>query len=392
MNKKLSRRDFLRLAGVTSAGLALSACGVNTVEGLAVTSTPLPPTQTLMPTSTPLPTSTTIPSPMPIPDTLRGYADALGFRIGVVAEGVGPHDEDRMKLIAEQFNQIAITSIGWEVIGQRGENAYSFSIPDGFRRFASGHNLSVMGMHLVYGVDLPDWLRTGNFSRARLIEIMQNHVKRVVGHYKGQVRAFTVVNEATEPSIFWNRHIGREYAELACQAARETDPEAILIYNDYAHETTSLPKSKQVYEAVKALKEKDLVDAVGMQMHIIGNVNGSANLDPRTPPTKEQLLDQMYRYGELGLGVFITELDVDISRLPGTIDERLAKQAEIYSTVVEACLESSGICSDINIWGVNDKETWMGEAALLFSYNQPKPAYFAVLEVFQRFYEQKKSV
>jgi GH35 family endo-1,4-beta-xylanase len=143
---------------------------------------------------------------------------------------------------------------------------------------------------------------------------------------------------------------------------------------------------------VQALKEKDLLDAVGMQMHIIGNANGSANLDPRTPPTKDQLLEQMQRYGDSGLKVFVTELDVDISKLPGTMDERLARQAEIYSTVVRACLESGRICNDLNLWGVNDKETWMGEAALLFNYNQPKPAYYAVLDVLRQFYERKKSL
>jgi len=382
--KKLSRRDFLKLAGTTSAGLALSACGVEVTEVPTATATLIPPTQTPSPTSTITPTPG--PTSTPIPDTLRTYADALGIRIGAVAEGVGPEDKIRSELMAEQFNQIVITSLAWEVIGQRGRNSYVFSIPDIFSRFASGHDLTVLGMHLVYGVDLPEWLSNGSFSRDELIELMKGHISRVMSHYKGKIRAYSVVNEATEPSIFWNRRIGREYVEMAFQTAREADPDAILIYNDYAHETSSLYKAKQVYDLVKALKEKDLVDAVGMQMHMIGG----SNIDPRTPPTKEQLLEQMNRYGEVGLKVFITELDVDISRLPGSRDEKLAKQAEIYSTVFTACLESSGICNDINLWGVNDIETWSGEAALLFSSNKPKPAYFAVLDVLKRFYDGKK--
>jgi endo-1,4-beta-xylanase len=381
---KLSRREFLRLAGTTSAGLALSACGVKATEVPAATATPIPPTHT----PTPAPTSTSIPTPTPtpVPDTLRAYAEALGIRIGAVAEGVGPEDKTRSKLLAEQFNQIIITSLAWEVIGERGRNAYVFHIPDLFSRFALAHGLSVLGMHLVYGVDLPGWLANGSFSREELLELMKNHIRKVMSHFQGQIRAYSVVNEATEPSIFWNRQIGPEYVEIAFQTAREADPGAILIYNDYAHETSSLYKAKQVYDLVKALKEKDLVDAVGMQMHMIGG----SNIDPRRPPTKEQLLEQMNRYGELGLKVFITELDVDISRLPGSRDEKLTKQAEIYSTVVEACLESGGICNDINLWGVNDIETWTGEAALLFSSNQPKPAYFAVLDVLKRFYREKK--
>lgn len=377
---KLTRRDFLKVAGITSAGLALSACGVKATEFPILTATPTlaPLTPTVTPTSTPIPTAT------PIPNTLRGYADALGIKIGAVAEGIGPEDEARSKLMIEQFNQIIITSIGWGVIGQRGENDYDFSIPDAFCRFASLTHKTVLAMHLVY--EEPDWLKNGSFSRDELIKIMKNHIKKVMSHYKGRVRAYTVVNEATEPSIFWNRRIGREYVEMAFQAAREADPDAILIYNDYAHETSSLYKAKPVFDLVKALKEKDLVDAVGMQMHMIGG----SNIDPRMPPTKEQLLEQINRYGELGLKVLITELDVDISNLPGTLDEKLTKQAEIYRTVFEACLASSGMCNDINIWGVNDIETWMGEAALLFSNNKPKPAYFAVLDVLKRFYYDRK--
>lgn len=385
MKDRFSRRDFLKLAGVTSAGLTLSACGIKATEI---------PTATFVPsTATSNPTPTFVPAPTPVPDTLRGYADALGTRIGAVIEGVGPHDEARSRLIAQEFNQIVVTTIDWSVTRQGGEKSYDFSIPNIFiLGFAPGHDLTVTGMHLVYGVDLPGWLKNGNFSREELIEIMQSHVKKVVGRYKGKVRAYTVANEATEPSIFWNRRVGPEYVELAFQAAREADPDAILIYNDYAHETASLPKANQVFDLVKALKEKGLVDAVGMQMHIIGYTNGSPNPDPRTPPTKGQLLEQLNRYGELGLKVYVTEMDVDISRLPGTIDEKLAAQAEIYGTVVEACLESNGICTDINIWGVNDIETWMGEAALLFSDNQPKPAYYAVLDVLRRAYEKKNSL
>ena len=210
-----------------------------------------------------------------------------------------------------------------------------------------------------------------------------------MSHYKGQVRSYTVVNEASEPSIFWNRHVGPEYVEIAFQTAREADPDAVLIYNDSGHETARLPKSNQVFNLVKSLKAKDLVDAVGFQMHILGEPD--SYIDPRTPPTKEELLEQMSRYGDMGVKVFITELDVDTGKLSGTKEEKWSKQAEIYGTVVEACLESSGICKDINMWGISDIDAWRGEAPFLYTAsNQPKPAYFAVLDILKRYYDAKK--
>lgn len=76
MNKdKLTRRDFLRMAGVTSAGLALSACGVDATKL---------PDSTVTPSITPFPTSTDTPTlaPTPKPPTLGELARKLGFDIG----------------------------------------------------------------------------------------------------------------------------------------------------------------------------------------------------------------------------------------------------------------------------------------------------------------------
>jgi hypothetical protein len=74
MNKKLSRRDFLKLAGVTSAGLALSACGVNATE--LPTATFLSPTGTPLPTETITPTLTSTPIPLEqLPETKQALAE-----------------------------------------------------------------------------------------------------------------------------------------------------------------------------------------------------------------------------------------------------------------------------------------------------------------------------
>ena len=59
MSKKISRRDFLKMTGVTSASLILSACGVKALE--------LPTATSLPSTSTPFPTSTSTSSPVPTP-------------------------------------------------------------------------------------------------------------------------------------------------------------------------------------------------------------------------------------------------------------------------------------------------------------------------------------
>jgi GH35 family endo-1,4-beta-xylanase len=72
---KLTRRDFLKMAGVSSAGLALSACGID--------ATRLPdPGGT--PSLTPFPAPITAPTltPTPKPPTMGELARRLGFDIG----------------------------------------------------------------------------------------------------------------------------------------------------------------------------------------------------------------------------------------------------------------------------------------------------------------------
>lgn len=73
MNKKLSRRDFLKMAGVTSVGLVLSACGVKATD--LPTATLVSPTETIIPTITSVPTST---PPLPLeqlPQTKQALAE-----------------------------------------------------------------------------------------------------------------------------------------------------------------------------------------------------------------------------------------------------------------------------------------------------------------------------
>src|SRR5262245_50441732 len=82
MNKKLTRRDILKLAGVTSTSLALSSCGIESIETPEATGTStmtatatVTPTKTAMPTVTPRPTDTKVPrSELEI---LRNIADFL---------------------------------------------------------------------------------------------------------------------------------------------------------------------------------------------------------------------------------------------------------------------------------------------------------------------------
>jgi GH35 family endo-1,4-beta-xylanase len=93
------------------------------------------------------------------------------------------------------------------------------------------------------------------------------------------------------------------------------------------------------------------------------------------------------------LEIVVGELDVNISDIQGTQQQRFAQQAEIYRTYLKAILDAG--VKKIFFWGVIDAESWYetGENeglvqknadALLFDESnppQPKPSYFSVLKV-----------
>jgi hypothetical protein len=134
-------------------------------------------------------------------------------------------------------------------------------------------------------------------------------------------------------------------------------------------------KSDFLFEMVSDLVARDVpIDAVGLQFHV----------DSANPPDMASARQNMQRFAELGLDVYITELDVMIA---GTADDQLQRQAEIYADVVGACLEVSG-CRNTTVFGFSDRYSWdeLGEAApLMFTEDYvAKPAFPAVQEALQR--------
>jgi endo-1,4-beta-xylanase len=298
-------------------------------------------------------------------------------------------------------DEFTITSVPFWL----GPGQYDYSYIDPMVDTANQHGLRVFGSHLVWGDPgaIPDWLRNGTFTRDEYISILEQHVKTVVGHYRGRVQEWSIANEyvdrlysklnnypTTSFHDFWYEKIGPEYVEMAFRWAREMDPDAILIFNaggnapPYNDSTQTV--INMMVDTVQELKARDVpIDGIGMQLHLLGPGGDPA------PPQKAELLETMKKYADLGVGVYITELEVDLGSRLGARDERYAFQAQVYRDVIDACLES-GACRGFYTWGVNDSLSWAtctlpppnclnepnGDPLLLDRDFLPKPAYFAV--------------
>ncbi|NEQ67764.1 MAG: endo-1,4-beta-xylanase, partial [Symploca sp. SIO2D2] len=250
--------------------------------------------------------------------------------------------------------------------------------------FAKTNQMQVQGHTLVWHQSLPSWLAEAEWTREEVLELMRQHIYTVVGHYRGQVESWDVVNEAIShngkmrDSVFLN-NIGPEYIEMAFRWAHEADPQARLFYNDHDAEELG-KKSDAIYELVKNLLERNVpIHGVGFQMHT----------SLKRPPNPQKVAANIQRLGELGLEVWITEMDVQIYDGKGTREEKLAAQAEVYRDILRVCLDAPN-CKSFATWGFSDKYSWIPyffdrpDSPLLFDESyRPKPAYNALVEELQ---------
>jgi endo-1,4-beta-xylanase len=315
--------------------------------------------------------------------TLRVLADRHHRRVGTaLVAPAADTDARELALVASEYSSVTPeNAMKWATI-HPARDRYDFSGADAIVDFALAHDMTVRGHTLVWHRSLPAWLTDAGFERERLIAVLRDHIHTVVGHFRGRVQQWDVVNEPLAnagPELrddFWLHGIGPGYLALAFGAAREADPDAQLFVNEYSTDTINA-KSKGLLRAVTRLRREGVpVDGVGFQMH--------RNLDRLA--SRSAFRRNLDRFADAGLRTWITELDVAV-RAPVT-DEALALQARVYGDIVAAALTVDG-CDGITTWGFTDRHSWIptarpgyAEALPFDEHLRPKPAYTAMVDAF----------
>jgi endo-1,4-beta-xylanase len=305
-------------------------------------------------------TTGTVTPPPPPAQTLRTLAAAKGRYFGVALDAAffrqtATYDS----LIAREFNMVVAGNVmKWEPLLRNGRNAYRWANPDYLVSFAQARGMKARGHTLAWHQQNPTWLTAGNFAADTLRKLLRDHVDSVVGHYRGKIHAWDVVNEALNDGTGslrtagspWAPALGVEYLDIAFRQARAADPTALLFYNDYSLE---FPGAKQdsAFALIQGMKARGVpIDGIGFQAHFQINENGTG------VPSQQSLVATFTRFAALGLKVELTELDIRV-RNSATAAE-LAAQAKGYGDVVAACLAVAA-CDAIVVWGVNDAESWI---------------------------------
>jgi GH35 family endo-1,4-beta-xylanase len=364
------------------AALILGACGGSSDSG---TTTPGEKTCQQDPTQAKCVTPPTT--------TLRGLASAKGRSFGVAVDvtffGANPAAYDAV--VAREFNLIVAGNVmKWSSIHRDGRYSYRWTNPDAMVAFAQANGMKVRGHTLAWHQQNPTWLTNTTWDPETLKVVLKEHIDSVVGHYKGKILAWDVVNEAFNDGTGslrvtgspWAATLGAGYIDLAFQEARAVDPAALLFYNDYNLETPGL-KQDSVFARLSGMKARGIpIDGIGFQSHF------QVNADATGVPSKETLIATFNRFAALGLKIHITELDIRV-RTPGATPAELTAQNQGFANITAACLAVPA-CEAMVVWGLNDGESWVNTTfpgygqSLLFddSYSR-KATYSAVSAALQ---------
>ena len=357
--------------------------------------------------------------PTPTPPSLRAAADRAGILIGTAVRPAQLSETAYASTLAREFNMLEPEDVlKWETVHPEPQT-FDFSQGDQIIDFATRHEMKIRGHTLVWHQQNPKWLTEGKYTSSELAQILEKHIKTVVGHYRGKIFAWDVVNEAFDElrpgklrSTLWLNQPGiglagsevassyeppassaparselearspkqtYSYIERCFRWTHEADPQALLFYNEAGAEVVNA-KSDAIYAMVRDFRQRGVpIDGVGFQMHIENLRADVASISAN-----------IKRFTALGVQVHITEMDValpvDASGSPRAEDRQ--KQADIYREIATACLSRRG-CTAIQTWGFTDKYSWIGShskhtqgAALPFDRNYgAKPAYEALRDV-----------
>ena len=295
-----------------------------------------------------------------LPQLKLAYKDV--FTVGMDVLMIDVMDEKRAAIIKEQFDTIGIKQdfmpeniMDYETAKVSADKTHvplMFSAADVILKFAKENNIPVRGPRLIME-ETPAWAFTKDLDRNQVVETtdaegnttttvefadaevmtmrLENYIKDIMTYcntnYPGVVISWEILdnpinaaetNELKYRSNYWLQTIGDDYIVKACEFARKyaTADQKLIVSQDALDEINTLKPSVVL---LKMLKEKGLVDGVGIQSYYSPN-----------SPTVFLMEDMVKALHDIGLELHFTEFNVDSNEgnrgdLDKTVEELLAR-------------------------------------------------------------------
>jgi endo-1,4-beta-xylanase len=335
--------------------------------------------------------------------TLRGLAAAKGLVYGTTISAAQiKADADFVALVLQQAGLVVPENdMKWQDMNRGTPGDDDFGPADTIVDFAVENRLVLRGHNLLWYFRTPGWFFHLP-SRAAKEAAIVTRIRTMVGRYRGKVNSWDVVNEPIEPkdgrpdglrkAVFLDA-LGPGYLDLAYRTARETDPKARLVVNEYDIELDAPEQDARraiLLRLLRHMQERGTpVDAVGIESHLRA-VGGP-------PLSAAKLRRFLADIAALGLEIQVTELDVTDEGAPADIARRDRLVEDSYRRYLDVVLGEPAV-KMIVTWGLSDRYSWivrketnpvrwrrdgLPSRPLPFDVDlRPKPAFAAVAAAF----------
>jgi len=329
-------------------------------------------------------------------ETARYWADMIGKSLGVCVSPDQLNDSRGGQTIYRNFNLVVGENAMKFDATEPSRNSFNFGSGDQIVNWAIKHNMAVRGHTLAWHSQTSSWVHNTEYTKEEMFAILKNHIFKVVGHWKGKIREWDVVNECLAENVgravgqgyqlrsasesVWYKRCGEAFIDSAFVWAHQADPDAILYINDYnighwgnGHYENG--KTHAMYNLAKRLKDAGIpIDGVGMQMHT--SVSGLQ---------VAQIEETVKQFEAIGLKCIITELDMPGSNPSSDAEQKT--QATKYAGLTSIICRYDNAPS-IVVWGIADNRSWLEDSEkkkpLLFTAEyEAKPSYISVRDEFK---------
>lgn len=350
-----------------------------------------------------------------IPGLKDVYADYFKIGGAVTADELSP--SSTKALILKHYNSITLgnelkpenmldQAACQKAAAAGDETAVAVSLKGAARsilNFCRDNEIPVRGHVLVWHSQTPGWFFKEGYDPAAdwvdketMLGRMENYIKGVFGVIDEEYPdvtfyAWDVVNEAflddgsprkggtyeeSGELSGWTAVFGdNSFIPYAFEYARKyARPETKLYYNDFNEYMQG--KRDAICKMALELKEKDLIDGIGMQSHLDVRTGSDAF------PSVNVYEAALKKFTETGLDVQVTELDATLPKDKEHDEAMLEVQAQYYSDIMDAVMKYQDSVSAVVFWGTTDDMSWRAWGSpLLFNEDYTaKPCFTSIID------------